>query len=174
VSRGRIAIAAAVAVTGAVAAGSAAKALVGDRFGVCRGAEALTEPPRVYRLGPLRVGLGPKGSFEEGRPHKVGVVPWPDGRTPLRATLTVTGFDCADRKPLRFAFRSNEIPFGRRLSVRELQTIADRAAVFRPIEYCPTKGCGYTGFMLFWARGKYRLEARERNELIDTLVVDIS
>ena len=138
----------------------------------CRNAVALaapTEPARDLRLGPLRLQAGRKGTFEKGRPYKVGVT-----RDVGNETIRVRGWDCDGGKPLRFSYRQ-PIAGGTRFTASQLQRKGDLVAEFAPHD--PAIGQDkmiYTGYMLFWKTGNWKLEARVDDEVVDELVLNLA
>jgi hypothetical protein len=160
----------------AVAAGVALALALQDGGLDCDGARTLPLRGDGSRLGPLALGAGEPGSFSVGYPHKVGVKAWPDGRKPLASAVVVSGARCADGARLRFSYGGPPLPAEPPYSVDGLRTaLGTPQAVFEPFDPESVGGgaVGYSGYMLFWAPGKWRLEARQEGRLVGTLVLDL-
>ncbi|MDX6518272.1 MAG: hypothetical protein QOF50_1118, partial [Gaiellaceae bacterium] len=96
-----------------------------------------------------------------GRAKKVYVTGFPTrvvirGRTARRSDLTLRGYSCDSGLPLRFWYRNQPLtfPFGFPATEEELQQKGDLS-----VKFPATKKLGekYSGYMLFWAPGDWRL-----------------
>lgn len=123
------------------------------------------------RLGPLRLGAGPKGSYLPGCPTKVGVGTWPDGKTPLAAPVTLSGARCRDGLPLRFKYDGRASG----AAVRRIASRASRDCMGRlpPRRRRRRRSSRLQRYMLFTSGGKWRLEARQGERRVGILVLDL-
>ena len=129
-------------------------------------AAACGSPSRVGSFGKAGRGaeLGPLVlAFNDGagRAKKVYATGFPTrvvirGRMARRSDLTLRGYNCDSGLPLRFWYRKEPLTFalGFPTTNEELQQKGDRTVRFP----ATTKvGGTYSGYMLFWAPGDWRL-----------------
>jgi hypothetical protein len=119
------------------------------------------------RLGPLTLQAGHRGDFRLGIPYKVGIT----RRDDSQATLELRGWRCADGQPLRFSYRETPLPRKRYRSA-ELRRIGDRVLRLRWYRApAGQRALVYTGYMLFWANGDWRLEVRSQTRALGEYVL---
>lgn len=130
--------------------------------------------PAAIELGSLRLFAGVRGTFRPGSPYKVGIKRIvPPGFHDLR-TITVRGWRCVDGVALRFDYSGRPLPH-RKLTEAELRALGDLVARLEP--YTPPgnqRDLIYTGYMLFWARGNWRLEAHDGSRLVGSVVLRLT
>jgi hypothetical protein len=112
---------------------------------------------RGAALGPLVVAFNDGA----GRAEKVYITGFPTrvairGRMARRGDLTLRGYKCGSGRPLRFWYRNEPLtfPLGFPTTEQELQQKGDLS-----VKFPATKKLGgtYSGYMLFWAPGDWRL-----------------
>jgi hypothetical protein len=149
---------------GATAAGCGSPSRVGSFGKAGRGAE----------LGPLVLPFNDGA----GRAKKVYVTGFPTrvvirGRTARRSDLTLRGYSCDSGLPLRFWYRNQPLtfPFGFPATEEELQQKGDLS-----VKFPATKKLGekYSGYMLFWAPGDWRLVLTGAGRRLGSVVVRVS
>ena len=124
--------------------------------------------PLVLRLNDGSDGVAEK-SFSSGFPTRVVI----RGRAAVPSDLTLRGYRCGTAQRLRFWYRNEPLEFlnGFPATDRELQLKGDVGLRFRA-----TKKIGgtYSGYMLFWAPGKWRLVLSAGRTTVGTVVVRVT
>jgi hypothetical protein len=129
---------------------------------------------RGAALGPLLIRFtdGRQGvaeqSFSSGFPTRVVI----RGRAVVPNDLTLRGYQCGTSQRLRFWYRNGplEFPNGFPATGEELQLKGDLA-----LRFPATKRIGgtYSGYMLFWAPGKWRLVLSSGRMTVGSVVVRV-
>ena len=141
----------------------------------CGHGRALPERGHAYdlpHLGPLSLQAGFRGDFVPGYPYKVGIT----RNDTSQRTIVVRGSRCADGRPLHLFYRDLRYSSLPRLplTTAQLQRIGDTAARLRWYQAPEGQSAlGYSGYMLFWARGDWKLEALEGDRVVGRLVLRI-
>jgi len=141
----------------------------------CGHGRALPERGHDYdlpRLGPLSLQAGFRGDFVRGYPYKVGIT----RHDMSQRTIVVRGSRCADGRPLHFFYRDlRYFPLPKPpLTTRQLQRLGDSAARLPWYQARPGQSAlGYSGYMLFWAHGDWKLQVLEGDRVVDQLVIRI-
>jgi hypothetical protein len=124
--------------------------------------------PLVLRFNDGSVGVAEK-SFSPGFPTRVVI----RGREVMPSDLTLRGYRCATDQRLRFWYRSEPLEFlnGFPATDKELQLKGDLS-----LRFPATKKIGgtYSGYMLFWAPGKWRLVLSAGRTTVGTVVVRVT
>lgn len=124
--------------------------------------------PFVVRFNDGRDGVAEK-TFTPGFPARVVI----RGRAVLRSDLTLRGYQCGTDQRLRFWYRNEPLTFpsGFPTSDDELRHKGDLSLGFPA-----TKKIGgtYSGYMLFWAPGKWRLVLSAGRTTVASVVVRVS
>jgi hypothetical protein len=124
------------------------------------------------RLGRLALQAGYRGDFVLGYPYKVAIT----RHDRSQRTIVVRGSRCADGRPLHFFYRDLRYFSLPRppLTTRQLQRLGDAAARL-PWYQAPEgqSALGYSGYMLFWAHGDWKLQALEGDRVVGQLVLRI-
>jgi hypothetical protein len=157
----------------AAAAGAFALARAGSDGSGCEDPHALPEQGERYdlpRLGPLSLQAGYRGDLLLGYPYKVGITRYDMSQK----TIELRGWRCADGRRLHFHYRDlRYFPLPRPpLAARRLQRLGDpvaRLPWYRPPE--PQPALIYVGYMLFWAHGDWKLQARDGDRVLGELVL---
>jgi hypothetical protein len=153
-----------------VAGGAFALARGGSNGSSCGHGRSLPKRGDKYdlpRLGPLSFQAGFRGDFRLGVPYKVGITRY----DMAQKTIELRGWRCADGRPLHFLYGNLQLPKPP-LTARQLRRLGHR--VERLPWYDAPEGQPaliYTGYMLFWAHGDWKLQARDRNGVIGELVL---
>ena len=151
-------------------AGAFAFARGGSDRSACGSGRPLPERGERYespRLGPLTLQAGRRGDFRFGIPYKVGIT----RRDDSQATLELRGWRCADGRSLHFYYREARLP-PKRYGPGELQRIGDRVLRLRWYRApAGQRALVYTGYMLFWAKGDWRLEVRGKEGVLGRYVL---
>ncbi len=160
------------------AAGAAAWSESGPSTAVCGSPSRVASYGAVGRgaaLGPLvlRVNDGREGvaekTFTPGFPTRVVI----RGRAVLRSDLTLRGYQCGTNQQLRFWYRHEPLTFpsGFPTTDDELRHKGDLS-----LRFPATKKIGgtYSGYMLFWAPGKWRLVLSAGRTTVASVVVRVS
>jgi hypothetical protein len=141
----------------------------------CGHGRALPEPGHAYDLpglGPLTLQAGFRGDFVRGYPYKVAIT----RHDTSQQTIVVRGSFCADGRPLHFFYRDLRYFALPRppLTTGQLQRLGDRAARLRWYQAPEGQSAlGYSGYMLFWAHGDWKLQALEGDRVVGQLVLRI-
>ena len=141
----------------------------------CGHGRALPERGHAYdlpRLGPLTLQAVFRGDFVRGYPYKVGIT----RHDTSQQTIVVRGSRCADGRPLRFFYRDLRYFSLPRppLSTRQLQRLGDPSARLRWYQAPEGQSAlGYSGYMLFWAHGDWKLQALKDDRVVGQLVLRI-
>jgi hypothetical protein len=159
----------------AVAVAAIAFARGGSHATSCGHGRALPERGHAYDLpglGPLTLQAGFRGDFVRGYPYKVGIT----RHDMSQWTIVVRGWRCADGRPLHLFYRDLRYWSLPRppLTTAQLQRIGETAA--RLHWYQAPEGqsaLGYSGYMLFWAHGDWKLQALEADRVVGQLVLRI-
>ena len=172
----------------ALAVGVAVAALLpaaaAARSETARSSTACAAPTRVANYGAvgrgaalgslvLRFNDGNDGvaekSFSSGFPTRVVI----RGRAVVPSDLTLRGYRCGTSQRLRFWYRNGplEFPNGFPATDEELRLKGDLA-----LRFPATKRIGgtYSGYMLFWAPGKWRLVLSAGRTTVGTVVVRVT
>ena len=129
-------------------------------------------PYDLPKLGPLSLQAGFRGDFVRGYPYKVGIT----RHDTSQRTIAVRGSRCADGRPLHFFYRDlRYFPLPKPpLTTGELQRLGDSAAWLHWYQAPPGQSAlGYSGYMLFWAHGDWKLQMLEDDRVVDELVLRI-
>ena len=166
----------------AVAALLPAAALAGwSQAGTMAAACGSPSPVAGYGTAGRGAALGPLVlPFNDGadRAQKVYVTGFPTrvvirGRVARKSELTLRGYQCGSGLPLRLWYRSDPLtfPLGFPTTAEELQQKGDLSVRF-PVT---TKVRGtYSGYMLFWAAGDWRLVLSAGRTALASVVVRVS
>ena len=124
--------------------------------------------PLVLRFNDAQDGLA-RRLYAPGFPTRVVI----RGRTPLKSDLTLRGYQCASGQRLRFWYRAEPLEFanGFPATDEELQQKGDLS-----LRFPATKKIGgtYSGYMLFWAPGKWRLVVSAGGTTVASVVVRVA
>ena len=124
--------------------------------------------PLVLRLNDGNDGVAEK-TFSHGFPTRVVI----RGRTAVPSDLTLRGYRCGTDQRLRFWYRSEPLEFlnGFPATDKELQLKGDLS-----LRFPATRKIGgtYSGYMLFWAPGKWRLVLSAGRVTVGTVVVRVT
>jgi hypothetical protein len=159
----------------AVAVGVIAFARSGSQAPSCGRGRALPERGHPYdlpQLGPLSLQAGFRGDFVLGYPYKVGIT----RHDTSPRTIVVRGSRCAGGRPLHFFYRDLRYFSLPRppLTTRQLQRLGDSAAWLHWYQAPPGQSTlGYSGYMLFWAHGDWKLQVLEDDRVVGELVLRI-
>jgi hypothetical protein len=141
----------------------------------CGHGRALPERGHAYdlpHLGPLALQAGFRGDFVRGYPYKVGIT----RHDTSQRTIVVRGSRCADGRALHFFYRDLRYFSLPRppLTTGQLQRLGDPAARLPWYQAPPGQSAlGYSGYMLFWAHGDWKLQALEGDRVVGELVLRI-
>jgi hypothetical protein len=158
-----------------VAVAAIAFARGGSRTTGCGHGHTLLERGHRYdlpRLGTLTLEAGFRGDFVRGYPYKVGIT----RHDTSQQTIVVRGSRCADSRPLRFFYRDERYFSLPRppLATGQLQRLGVPAARLRWYQAPEGQSAhGYSGYMLFWAHGDWKLQALEGDRVVGQLVLRI-
>lgn len=149
-----------------------------------RSATACAAPARVANYGAIGRGaaLGPlvvrfnegnggvaEKSFSSGFPTRVVI----RGRAALPNDFTLRGYRCGTGQRLRFWYRNEPLEFlnGFPATDQELQRKGDLS-----LRFPATKKIGgtYSGYMLFWAPGNWRLVLSSGTSAVASIVVRVT
>jgi hypothetical protein len=123
--------------------------------------------PLVLRLNDGRDGVAAK-FFRPGFPTRVVI----RGRAVMPSDLTLRGYQCGTSQRLRFWYRNEPLTFpnGFPATDDELQQKGDLG-----LRFPATKKIGgtYSGYMLFWAPGKWRLVLSAGSSTVASVVVRV-
>jgi hypothetical protein len=123
--------------------------------------------PMVLRFNDGREGVAEK-TFTPGFPTRVVV----RGRAVRRSDLTLRGYQCGTDERLRFWYRNEPLTFpsGFPTTDDELRQKGDLS-----LHFPATKKIGgtYSGYMLFWAPGKWRLVLSAGPTTVASVVVRV-
>ena len=123
--------------------------------------------PLVFRFNDGRDGVAEK-SFSSGMPTRVVI----RVRAVVPSDLTLRGYRCTTSQRLRFWYRNGplEFPNGFPATDEELRLKGDLA-----LRFPATKRIGgtYSGYMLFWAPGKWRLVLGSGRMTVGSVVVRV-
>ena len=124
--------------------------------------------PLVLRFNDGSEGVAEK-SFSSGFPTRVVI----RGRAVVPSDLTLRGYRCATDQRLRFWYRNEPLEFlnGFPATDKELQLKGDLS-----LRFPATKKIGgtYSGYMLFWAPGRWRLVLSAGRTTVGTVVVRVT
>ena len=124
--------------------------------------------PLVLRVNDGRDGVAEK-IFTPGFPTRVVI----RGRAVRRSDLMLRGYQCGTDQRLRFWYRNEPLTFpsGFPTTDDELRNKGDLS-----LRFPPTKKIGgtYSGYMLFWAPGKWRLVLSAGRTTVASVVVRVS
>jgi hypothetical protein len=124
--------------------------------------------PLVIRFNDGRQGVAEK-SFSSGFPTRVVI----RVRAVVPSDLTLRGYRCGTSKRLRFWYRNGplEFPTGFPARDEELQLKGDLT-----VRFPATRKIGgtYSGYMLFWAPGKWRLVLSAGGTTVGSVVVRVT
>jgi hypothetical protein len=123
--------------------------------------------PLVVRFNDGREGVAEK-TVTHGFPTRVVI----RGRAALRSDLTLRGYQCSTDQRLRFWYRNEPLTFpsGFPATDDELRHKGDLS-----VRFPATKKIGgtYSGYMLFWAPGKWRLVLSAGRTTVASVVVRV-
>jgi hypothetical protein len=124
--------------------------------------------PLVIRYNDGRQGVAEK-SFSSGFPTRVVI----RGRAVVPNDLTLRGYRCGTSQRLRFWYRNGPLEFvnGFPATDEELQLKGDLT-----LRFPATRKIGgtYSGYMLFWAPGKWRLVLSAGRTTVGSVVVRVT
>jgi hypothetical protein len=124
--------------------------------------------PLVLRFNDGREGVAEK-SFSSGFPTRVVI----RGRAVVPSDLTLRGYRCGTSQRLRFWYRNGPLEFvnGFPATDEELQLKGDLS-----LRFPATRKIGgtYSGYMLFWAPGKWRLVLSAGRTTMGSVVVRVT
>jgi hypothetical protein len=124
--------------------------------------------PLVLRLNDGREGVAEK-TFTPGFPTRVVI----RGRAALRTDVKLRGYQCGTDQRLRFWYRTEPLTFpnGFPATVDELQHKGDVS-----LRFPATRKIGgtYSGYVLFWAPGEWRLVLSAGRTTVASVVVRVS
>ena len=124
--------------------------------------------PLVFRFNDGSVGVAEK-RFSSGFPTRVVI----RGRAVVPSELRLRGHRCGTDQRLHFWYRNEPLEFqnGFPATDRELQLKGDLS-----LRFPATKKIGgtYSGYMLFWAPGKWRLVLSAGRTTVGTVVVRVT
>ena len=124
--------------------------------------------PLVFRFNDGSVGVAEK-RFSSGFPTRVVI----RGRAVVPSELRLRGYRCGTDQRLHFWYRNEPLEFqnGFPATDRELQLKGDLS-----LRFPATKKIGgtYSGYMLFWAPGKWRLVLSAGRTTVGTVVVRVT
>jgi hypothetical protein len=159
----------------AVAVAAIAFARGGSQATGCEHSHGLPERGHAYdlpHLGPLSLEAGVRGDFVRGYPYTVGIT----RHDTSQRTIVVRGSRCVDGQPLHFFYRDLRyfsLPQPP-LTTGQLQRLGDPAARLPWYPAPPGQSAlGYSGYMLFWAHGDWKLQVLEDNRVVGQLVLRI-
>jgi hypothetical protein len=128
---------------------------------------------RGAALGPLVLpfddgALTAAQRFSPGAPTSVVI----RGRAPRRSDLTLRGYRCLSGEALHFWYRDAPLTFSPGFPTTEAELMRRGDAFVRFPATRKLRGT-YTGFMLFWAPGDWRLVLSSRERTVASVVVRV-